>query len=228
MKSFKNYLTELYPNNDEGHDTEFMNSMNSAMKSTPYSHHETDGEYKFPNIGEALHSMASAAVYGTILEYAPKHMGHMANVGKQLFKSASDFRNTMLPHIHDMVTKVKTGLSSRNPIRNLPNNDIIHGMLDNIHKNSLTDMHTKAEKQERDLGGETTRNIQRDIYNHALRYYHTIKTASEKHPHQFIINGGGDSLNIRDGDEPVKPSIGAAQFIPNIPRPQDPTPPNNN
>jgi hypothetical protein len=224
MKSFKNYLTELRANhhqNDDDRIEDFYTKLGPRLYETPYAHSDTHGSFEFPSMGHALQSLHSSIAYASVMSGAPPHMANVKEVGKKLESSAVNFYNTIKPHLNSVLTQVKSEHSATHPIQSMSNNEIINDLTIAHGHASQEYLRHNASMSEIANGASEDREVEHHVITHILRNSRAIGTALEKHPHQFIFNGAGDSLTHPDTTPPAK-------FVPNIPRPQDPTPPNNN
>jgi hypothetical protein len=224
MKSFKNYLTELRANhhqNDDDRIEDFYTKLGPRLYETPYAHSDTHGSFAFPSMGHAIQSLHSSMAYASVMSGAPPHMANVKEVGKKLESSAVNFYNTIKPHLNSVLTQVKSEHSATHPIQSMSNNEIINDLMIAHGHASQEYLRQNAHISEIAGGSPEDGDVQQHVITHVLRNSRAIGTALEKHPHQFIFNGAGDSLTHPD-------TTPTAKFTPNIPRPQDPTPPNNN
>ena len=224
MKNFKNYLTELRANDhqdDSGRIEDFYTKLGARLYETPYAHPDTYGSVKFPSMGHALQSLHSSIAYASIMSGAPPHLANVKQVGAKLESSAVNFYNTIKPHLNSVISQVKSEHPATHPIHNVSNNEILNDLMI-AHSHAAQEyLRQNAHRSELDYGSPEDREVGHHVIQHILRHSSAIATALEKHPQQFIFNGAGDSLTHPDTTPP-------AEFTPNIPRPQDPTPPNNN
>ena len=224
MKSFKNYLTELRadPHQDDSeHIQNFYTKLGRGIYETPYAHSDTHGSFEFPSMGHALQSLHSSIAYASVMSGAPTNMANIKEVGKKLESSAVNFYGAIKPHLNSVITQFKSEHSATHPIHNVSNNEIINDLMIAHGHSAQEELRHNASMSEIANGAPEDREVKQHVITHILRNSRAIGTALEKHPHQFIFNGAGDSLTHPDTTPPAK-------FIPNIPRPQDPTPPNNN
>ena len=224
MKNFKNYLTELRANDhqdDSEHIEDFYNKLGPRLYETPYAHPDTHGSVKFPSMGHALQSLHSSIAYASIMSGAPPHLANVKQVGAKLESSAVNFYNTIKPRLNSVISQVKSEHPATHPIHNVSNNEIASDLMKAYGSTAQEYLRHNAHRSELDYGSPEDRQVEQHVIHHILRNSRAIGTALEKHPQQFILNGAGDSLTHPDTTPP-------AEFTPNIPRPQDPTPPNNN
>ena len=224
MKSFKNYLTELRANDhqdDSGHIEEFYNKLQDRLHETPYAHPDTHGSFEFPSMLHALESMHTSIAYASVMDGAPPHLPNVKEVGNKLASSAINFYGTIKPHLNSVLTQVKSEHPATHPIHNISNNMLLHGFMIAHGNAAQQDLRHNAHMIEIAGGSPEDGEVGQHVINHILRNSRAIGAALENHEHQFIFNGAGDSLTHPDTTPPAK-------FTPNIPRPQDPTPPNNN
>lgn len=225
MKSFKNYLTELRANdhqdNSEHTVEEFYTKLQDRLHETPYAHPDTHGSFAFPSMGHALESMHSSIAYASVMDGAPPHLANVKQVGDKLASSAVNFYTTIKPHLNSVITQIKSEHPATHPIHSMSNNMLLNGFMIAHGQHAQEDLRHNAHRSEIARGSPEDREVGHHVIQHILRHSIAIGAALKKHPHQFIFNGGGDSLTHPDTTPPAK-------FTPNIPRPQDPTPPNNN
>ena len=224
MKSFKNYLTELRANDhqdDSGHIEEFYNKLQDRLHETPYAHPDTHGSFEFPSMLHAFESMHTSIAYASVMDGAPPHLPNVKEVGNKLASSAINFYGTIKPHLNSVLTQVKSEHPATHPIHNISNNMLLHGFMIAHGNAAQQDLRHNAHMIEIAGGSPEDGQVEHHVINHILRNSRVIEAALKKHQHQFIFDGAGDSLTHPDTTPPAK-------FTPNIPRPQDPTPPNNN
>lgn len=224
MKSFKNYLTELRANDhqdDSEHIEDFYTKLSSRLYETPYAHPDTHGSFAFPSMGHALQSMHSSIAYASVMDGAPPHFANVKQVGDKLASSAVKFYNTIKPHLNSAISQFKSEHPATHPIHNVSNNEISNDLMIAYGSTAQEYLRHNAHRSEIAGGSPEDREVGHHVIQHILRNSSAIGAALEQHPQQFILNGAGDSLTHPDTTPPAK-------FTPNIPRPQDPTPPNNN